>query len=69
MTGTAPPEPADRTLVALLKLTATAERLLAGLRDVELPDHVRSLASELETAAVVSWATLGPERRMAGTRG
>ncbi len=58
-------EPADRALVALLKLTATADRLIASARAIPLPDRTRALVDELAAGAAEAWTVLGPEHRMA----
>ncbi len=59
------PPPQDRPLVALLKLTAAADRLVAGSRGVPLPDRTRALVDQLAAAATEAWDVLGHERRMA----
>ncbi len=65
----AAPQHQDPALVALLKLTAAADRLLPVVRRLPLTDDVRARVDELEAAATASWSVLGPERRMAGGRG
>lgn len=62
-------QPADRALVTLLKLTAAADRLVVGLRNVPLPDSARACVDELTATAAASWDVLGPERRMAAADG
>ncbi len=60
---------ADRELATLLKLVAAAQHLVAGLRNVPLPDSARALVDKLNTEASGAWEVLGPERRMAATDG
>lgn len=62
-------QPADRALVTLLKLTAAADRVVAGVRGEPLTDSARALVDELTAAVAASWDVLGPEHRMAATGG
>lgn len=70
---TAPPAdaatPAGRELTTLLKLVAAADHVVAGLRNVPLPDSARALVDKLGTEASGAWDVLGPKRRMAASDG
>ncbi len=60
-------QPADRTLVTLLQLTAAADRVVAGVRGELLTDSARARVDDLTAAVAKAWDVLGPEHRMAAT--